>query len=583
MSPSPFQFQPPDLLHHPTLSCTLRGKISESTSTIQFRGLKYAIIPSRWQDSIPITTLTPNDSSGAVYDATHFGPSCPQKLGAQAWDLTLVGPHTLKTEEGQGETERFDEFECLHANVTVPLCALSSNLNGIKGGGPEPGLPVLIWVHGGALSMGSNSWPQYSLSSLVSHAAEIGKPIIGVALNYRVGIFGFLASSEVGAAGNYGYKDLVNGCRWVKRCIRGFGGDPRNVTAMGESAGAIALSTLLWRGGNAGEGEGERLFERVGVMSGDVTLRKPRGMGWQNRMYADQLRYLGLDGRLGKEERVKRLREMPWEEMCEKLPLAQHFCGCVDGVWLKGGVTLDILAGGREGIHKPRWCREFVVGDTAHDGTVLKARILDNPKSLPTLYALCKQHLSPSETHSLLSAYNLLPTSSLSSQKRGLLTLCTELRFYLPSLCVHTGWKAFPFPSPSSPSVAKSYRYHFHATNPFPGPFHGLSSHELDVAFLLQNYNLHLPVLSKKSAQMMAEYFIRIIRGEGWGSEDVVTVFGDQDVEVLREGVYDERFREGRGKVLRKIGAHRLWVLVEALQGVRADEERVEVGVGAKL
>lgn len=343
-----------DTLFHPTLKCTLRGK--PTTSTVQFRNLKYASIPGRWRDSVPNNTL-PSNSDG-IFDATTFGPACPHHPGAQAWDLTLVGNLSMPLGEGHAGNEQWmDELECLNLNVIVPKSALAQGKQPRRGG---KGLPVFVWVHGGGLSMGSNAWPQYSLTKLVERSVAIGKPVVGVAINYRVGVLGFLASQELGIGGNFGFKDQVLAFRWVKRHIAGFGGDPGDVTAAGESAGGISLSTLLCADVGAG------LFERVVVMSGEATLREPRSRAWHEMMYHDQLKFLELQ-ETRVEERTKRMRDIGAEELVGKLPLAQHFCACIDGDFLKEEVTLTALGDGERRLHKPEWCREFIVGDTAHD------------------------------------------------------------------------------------------------------------------------------------------------------------------------------------------------------------------------
>ncbi|KAF2791831.1 alpha/beta-hydrolase [Melanomma pulvis-pyrius CBS 109.77] len=563
----------PTFFTHPTLNCNLLGK--PSSSTIQYRGLQYATIPSRFQESLPLNTLLPNRTVQGVevYDATNFGPSCPQKRGAQAWDLTLTGNDiVLEMEVGQGESERMDERGCLHVNVTVP--------KSVDGRGREEGpLPVFVWVHGGGLAMGSNSWPQYDLRNFVSRSVETGKPVISVAVNYRVGVLGFLASEELGADGNMGFKDLVLAMRWVKRHIGGFGGDPQNITAAGESAGGIALSTLL-----CAETGPDPLFERVVVMSGDVTLRKPRGRKWHEEMYAEQLKYLGLEKeKIGREERTKTLKEWDAEEMCQRLPLAQHFCGYVEGRWLRGEVTLGMLGDGGIGVHKPAWCREFVVGDTGHDGTILKARILDSPTALSRLHTLCATYLTASETHALLTAYKLplspAPISLTHQQSHSLLLLASELRFYLPALLVHQGWRDH-FPAPKSntqsPSTSKRVsRYHFHCLNPFTGSFHNLASHELDVGFLLLNLAPHLPSSAQEASRKMADHFLGFVNGEGWAGEGEVVAFTDRGVEVMKDNGrkgYDSVWREGRGEVLRKISEGKLWRVAEGWQGVREED-----------
>lgn len=149
--------------------------------------------------------------------------------------------------------------------------------------------------------------------------------------------------------------------------------------------------------------------------------------------------------------------------------------------------------------------------------------------------------------------------------------LASELRFYLPSLVVHKGWKT------SNTSPQKASRYHFHITNPVEGSFKGLASHELDVAFLLQKYNDDVfDDKTRKLAQGVADHFIRFVNGDGWCREGEVIVFTNDGVKYLSEEEYDKRYRGGRGKVLESIGAEKLWRLAEGWQGVREEKEEYE-------
>ncbi|KAH7399494.1 para-nitrobenzyl esterase [Pyrenochaeta sp. MPI-SDFR-AT-0127] len=536
------------VLQHPTLRCSLRG--NSSTSSIQFRNLKYASVPARYKPSIYNDKLSAGTQE--VIDATRFGPSCPHLRGAQAWDLTLLGNITLPCAQGQGATEVMDEFECLHVTVTVPKFSSAA-------GRGKDGLPVFAWIHGGGLSMGSNSWPQYDLRKFVERSAKIGKPVIGVSINYRHNIFGFLACEDVGAAGNMGYQDQVLAFRWIKKHIQGFGGDPNNITAAGESAGGISLSTILC----ADTGEG-RLFDRVVIMSGDATLRKPRNQWWHQQMCNDQAKHLGLDVQDIK-GRNKALLDADAEALAQKLPLAQHFSGTIEGNWLKEDVTFATLMDGRKDQHKPNWCKEFIIGDTAHDGTVLKARILDHPQALALLKTCCDAYLTPSETYRLLSAFKLDGTPSKDDEADRLRELASELRFYLPVLAVSRGWKATSPPKRAS-------RYHFHIPNPVDGSFKGLASHESDVAYLLQNFNDHFDEKNRKLAHDMADQFIRFVNGEGWVEDGKLLVFDRDGIVKVDEERYDQLYRGGRGSVLESIGAEKLRYVAEAWQGVRKEE-----------
>ncbi len=102
----------------------------------------------------------------------------------------------------------------------------------------------MFWIHGGGYSGGASSEPRHNGDFLPL------KGVVLVTINYRLGVFGFLATSDLakeanGAAGNYGLLDMVAALQWVKANIKNFGGDPDNVTIFGESAGSFAVSTLM--------------------------------------------------------------------------------------------------------------------------------------------------------------------------------------------------------------------------------------------------------------------------------------------------------------------------------------------------
>ena len=161
--------------------------------------------------------------------------------------------------------------DCLYLNLWAPATS--------SAGGR---LPVLVWIYGGGFSQGSASSPIYAGSELAR------KRVIYVALNYRVGIMGFLAHPEMtkesthGASGNWGFLDQVAALQWVQKNIAAFGGDPANVTLIGQSAGSMSINNLqaspLARG----------LFRRAIGMSGSTfrsgaapqtTLADAEGMG----------------------------------------------------------------------------------------------------------------------------------------------------------------------------------------------------------------------------------------------------------------------------------------------------------------
>jgi para-nitrobenzyl esterase len=104
--------------------------------------------------------------------------------------------------------------DCLYLNVYAPAAAK-----------PASKLPVMVWIHGGGFVAGAGSEPRYTNPRLVS------RNVVVITLNYRLGVFGFLASEDLrkegnGHAGNYGLMDMAAALRWVQANVAAFGGDP---------------------------------------------------------------------------------------------------------------------------------------------------------------------------------------------------------------------------------------------------------------------------------------------------------------------------------------------------------------------
>jgi para-nitrobenzyl esterase len=184
--------------------------VTEASGIRSFKGIPFAQPPVanlRWKEPQPVKNWT------GVRKADHFGNRGMQKpvfgdMGFRADTLSE---------------------DCLYLNVWTPA----------KSGKEK--LPVLVYFYGGGFVAGDGSEPRYDGESLSK------KGIVTLTVNYRLGIFGFMAHPELTkesahhASGNYGLLDQYAALKWVKENIAAFGGDPSRVTIAGESAGSIAV------------------------------------------------------------------------------------------------------------------------------------------------------------------------------------------------------------------------------------------------------------------------------------------------------------------------------------------------------
>ncbi|MBW3129066.1 carboxylesterase/lipase family protein [Hymenobacter profundi] len=180
----------------------------------EFKGVPFAAPPVgelRWREPQPVKNWT------NVRSAKQFGP--------RAMQLPLFGDMNFRSD---GVSE-----DCLYLNVWTPA----------KTGREK--LPVLVYFYGGGFVAGDGSEPRYDGESMARQG------IVAVTVNYRLGVFGFMAHPELTkesphhASGNYGFLDQSAALRWVQQNIAAFGGDPKQVTIAGESAGSMSVSAQM--------------------------------------------------------------------------------------------------------------------------------------------------------------------------------------------------------------------------------------------------------------------------------------------------------------------------------------------------
>ncbi|KAH9906410.1 alpha/beta-hydrolase [Xylariomycetidae sp. FL2044] len=256
-----------------TLNGTYEGAYLPQWDQDVFLGMPYAQPPLgslrfRWPQSI-------NESFAGVRNATQYGYSCMQY--------------------GQNFTLSED---CLTINVVRPAGVDHTQ---------EP-LPVLVWIYGGGLYAGSTADPQYNLSGIVRASQDLGRPVVAVSMNYRLGMWGFLQTAQVLAEGssNAGLLDQRLALHWVQENIGAFGGDPARVVVWGESAGAQSIAYHLFAYGGRDDG----LFRGAILESGGPTGAQVETLSWYNAAVENLTRTVGCWGGAAAADQLACLREV---------------------------------------------------------------------------------------------------------------------------------------------------------------------------------------------------------------------------------------------------------------------------------
>ncbi|MDB5122545.1 MAG: esterase [Mucilaginibacter sp.] len=287
----------------------ISGEKSKLSDVMSFKGIPFAAPPVgelRWKAPQPVKPWS------GVKTCNAFGPSPMQSKPV---------PFMVYTREFLIPEEPISE-DCLYLNVWAkPRAAVKK--------------PVFVWIYGGGFSSGGTAVPIYDGEAMAK------KGIIFVSINYRVGVFGFMAHPELtkespyNASGNYGLLDQIAALRWVKKNIAAFGGDPDNVTIAGQSAGSMSVNCLV------ASPLAKGLFNKAIAESGSLMVANPmlknsdlQGAEQQGIKLANSAHAASL----------KELRALPAAEL---LKLRGIFAPIVDGYVLPEPVP-QIFAEGKE-------------------------------------------------------------------------------------------------------------------------------------------------------------------------------------------------------------------------------------------
>lgn len=313
----------------------IQGTSCQWPGVIAYKGIRYATA-GRWEYPVQVTHWD------GIYDATQYG-SCSYQPRAFYNEEDVPEKAFYFNEFRRGETYTYSE-DCLFLNIWTPENADTHSK-----------LPVLVYIHGGGYTGGCGHEKHFDGPNWPT------KGVIGVTLNYRLGPIGFAClpelAEEAGHTGNYGLYDQMTAIQWVRDNIEAFGGDPEQITIMGQSAGAMSvqhhcLSPLT-----------DGLFSKAVMSSGggvhkmmSATPAETRYDFWHAVMddcdckTLDEFRTLPIDKLFASWQKIKKTSKK-YGMVCSP---------CIDGVFLTETGVDTVAAGKQRNI-------PYLAGSTSHD------------------------------------------------------------------------------------------------------------------------------------------------------------------------------------------------------------------------
>ncbi|KAI8722865.1 Carboxylic ester hydrolase [Fusarium sp. LHS14.1] len=449
----------------------------------QYMGVPYATIPGRFRRSQPVKGPWPEEK----WDGTKLGPfPCqpprdfyPIPSPERPW---VENPSTSST-------------DCLSLNISVPNKPSTSAGQSLY--------PVMVFMHGGAFVYAAGGAAIYDGRALADISNQINEPTIIISVNFRLGVFGFLASKEIReynlefgeeGVGNYGLWDQVQALRWVQQHIAAFGGDPKQVTLFGQSAGGVSANVHLLRD--------EPLFSSTIIQSGLLPLCGVLSVEEYQGIYDKLLSALDIPIDLPPRERLQRLIDVDEDKLTAAMvPVCVipviTFSPCDDGYLI--GQPMPKYSD-YANFKPPSWCTRIMIGDVANECVIWNKSF--RSMDAPTLVDKIKHFVgSESKAEKLMSLYNIRPTDDHDD------SFWKVEKFTTDGLYTAVNWTLIR----SFPAV---YAYHFDVPSPFDNDWAGLAHHSLDNVYVWSLLRDHLPPSHREISAKMSSMWLKFANGQ---------------------------------------------------------------------
>lgn len=293
----------------------IQGTLDSTGKVITYKGIPYAAPPSgdfRWKEPRPVQQWD------SIRICDKFGPAAIQNPLREGSFYRKEFCDSIEPEKSE---------DCLYLNVWAPA------------GKTIGGFPVAIWIHGGSFDHGYGYEKEFDGDTFAR------KGVILVTINYRVGIFGYLALPELAAesrhhtTGNYGLLDQYAALKWVHSNISKFGGDPRRITIFGQSAGARSVQALVSSKMCEGLVKGA-IIQSGGGLRGNIPTPE---MEEQERYGTDFFNYCNF----GSVTEARKVSADSLQSLYNSYTAQQKkmfFSPCIDGYILKASTTAVALS-----------------------------------------------------------------------------------------------------------------------------------------------------------------------------------------------------------------------------------------------
>lgn len=414
----------------------------------------------------------------------------------------------------------------------------------------------MVFFHGGAYAYSTGASPIYDGRLLAtSSAMDNDTPTIVVTLNYRLGVYGFLAGTDLEAyaaangesgTGNYGIWDQILALRWIQKHIYSFGGDPKRVCIFGQSAGSQSVVCHVNRG--------EQLFSSAIMQSGLLSLCGIFTPAQYHVVFEKMLGQLGLSLESTPVQRAEAIASVPEKALTEAMmpvfgiPVVTMAL-CDDGVLLpemaKAASLFDFQV--------PEFVDRVMIGDALHECIIWNK----SWNHLDAADLLTEMSVFMGEKSKIVA--DLYGIHAGLSQKQTfdvIERMTTDGLYRIPNYLAEL-------------AIPHSYAYHFNVPSPYDNEWGGLCHHSFDNVLVWGVLEHTLPPEQQEIGKAMRSMFIKFANNvEPWEAFEHVgkfCIFGPKDVKQQTNNEFDRESYQRWDKIKQEGLVEPLWKLSEEL------------------